>query len=233
MAKRGGSASGSKDTQRLGQEIDIDLLHSNWEKYSGIDDEMSKAEFEKFTMSVNLSRRTSEKLWRLLDSDKSGLVSRSELAEGFFQLQQYNVWIRYCPTCEYTSECPFCHECNQTCQECDDESFCSVHWAQHPGRAETCQADTGAQSHQMLRNKFGTAAYFRAALVIRPLEWAYQADNGLGVQQKAWLRQVLRNLKGVEETEEAEEAAREAAAAKSSWGEEGEDELAFSEPPDK
>jgi hypothetical protein len=192
------SRSSAKEAQSLTNQIDVDLLHHNWQRFSGIDDEMNLAEFENFATAVNLNRRTAQRLWNLLDRDGSGIVSSSELSQGLFELKRLDVWTRYCPACAYANMCSFCQECNQTCAECTEQSFCSRHWAEHPGRPEAIAAEMALKGGGRLRESFGTAAYFRAALMIRPLEWAHEANNGLGVKQKAWLRQLIRRLKDEE-----------------------------------
>ena len=74
-----------------------------------------------------LPKATADNLWVLLDSDKSGTVSRAEFSSALRNMQQARAWLRYCPTCEFRNDCAYCHECNTDCTKCTEEDMF------HPG----------------------------------------------------------------------------------------------------
>ena len=102
--------------EQLGNRMDLDYLNSqNFLKHAGVDQELDRAEFDKFTKTMNLPRPLAAKLWALLDEDGSGKVSISEFKAASASLQRGRVWLRLCPTCTYSNACAFCHECNANC----------------------------------------------------------------------------------------------------------------------
>lgn len=99
----------------LSHELDVDTLNANFQKYAGLDDTLSRAEYDKFVKEEKIPPSTAGILWSLLDRDNSGEVSKDEFHSALLALQQNRSWARYCPSCEYRNDCAFCQECNSGC----------------------------------------------------------------------------------------------------------------------
>ena len=126
-------------------------------------------EFDTFCADSKLKKAVSKALWSILDRDGSGTVSKDEFHTALLSLQASRRWIRFCPTCEYRNECPYCAECNDTCNRCNEIAFCASCWADHPGR-QTSVDDV--PEHERIEHNFGSIEHLRENLVIRPLECA-------------------------------------------------------------
>merc|ERR1740139_592978 len=191
----------------LSQELDVDALNEDFTKFAGMDDILSRAEYDTFIKTRKIPQAISGVLWSLLDVDGSGEVSKAEFKSALVALQSSRSWSRYCPSCEYRNDCAICQECNSGCSRCSEVCFCASCWNDHPGRQQTLeeQDNLDREPHQ-----FGTVEYMRETVLIRPLEWAYhsRALRGLPVQYKAGMRQMLADQK-----QKADAAAKEAAAA--------------------
>ena len=177
--------------KNIAQSVDVDNLGKNFNRFAGLDDDMTREEFEEFTKSENMTRATSAALWVMLDKDMSGTVSRDEFRDALLEMQHSKAWLRYCPTCSFDNDCAFCQECNASCNKCTERAYCAACWAQHPGRnvrQHEVLDDEGNKKHV---HAFGSREYWRAQLVLRPLEWAYNSNVGLSVAQKARVRVLL------------------------------------------
>jgi len=111
-----GAADATELGKQLGSRVDLDTLNAKFTKHAGVDDEMDRDEFEKFTKTINIPRPIAAKLWSLLDQDGSGMVSKQEFTQALTTMQQGRIWLRLCPTCTYSNNCAFCFECNANCQ---------------------------------------------------------------------------------------------------------------------
>lgn len=147
-------------------------------------------EFDQFCVEVKISTAVGKQLWAILDRDGSGTVSKDEFHAALLSMQASRRWIRFCPSCEYRNDCPFCAECNSSCPRCNEVAFCAACWSDHPGRQQTLDE---MDEDQKIDHPFGSVEHLREHLVIRPLEWAYhsKALRPVPVQYKAGLRQLL------------------------------------------
>lgn len=193
--------------QSLSQELDVDALNEDFKKFAGMDDMLSRVEYDTFIKTRKIPPAIAGVLWSLLDTDGSGEVSKDEFKSALIALQSSRSWSRYCPACEYRNDCAFCQECNSGCPRCSDVSFCASCWNDHPGRQLTMEEQDNQDREP---HPFGSTEYMRETVLIRPLEWAYnsRALRGLPVQYKAGMRQMLADQK-----QKADAAAKEAAAA--------------------
>lgn len=174
----------------LARTIDVDNLTKKFERFAGLDDVMTKDEFDEFIQESHLSRAVSRALWTMLDSDQSGTVSRDEFRHCLRRMQATRAWLRFCPTCDFTNDCPYCQECNFTCNKCNERVFCAQHWAVHPGRQKAAAAEEvevdeaeAPPGHPVFSKEWA-----REKFVLRPLEWAYNSNIGLTVLQKQQIR---------------------------------------------
>ena len=125
--------------QSLSQELDVDALNEDFKKFAGMDDMLSRAEYDTFIKTRKIPPAIAGVLWSLLDTDGSGEVSKDEFKSALLALQSSRSWSRYCPACEYRNDCAFCQECNSGCPRCSDVSFCASCWNDHPGRQLTME----------------------------------------------------------------------------------------------
>ena len=125
--------------QSLSQELDVDALNEDFKKFAGLDDMLSRAEYDTFIKTKKIPPAIAGVLWSLLDTDGSGEVSKDEFKSALLALQSSRSWSRYCPACEYRNDCAFCQECNSGCPRCSDVSFCASCWNDHPGRQLTME----------------------------------------------------------------------------------------------
>ena len=153
-------------------------------------------------------------MWQILDSDKSGSVSKAEFDTALKQLQAARAWSRYCPECVYTNTCAYCQECNANCNDCTDDLFCASCWSDHPARQAVAANGVGEDDAAASRRVLDPVSQLRTTLLIGPLQWAYTSPmtQWLPVKQKAVLRQALRYQqqavdKALEEAVLKEEAA--------------------------
>jgi hypothetical protein len=125
--------------QSLSQELDVDALNEDFKKFAGMDDMLSRVEYDTFIKTRKIPPAIAGVLWSLLDTDGSGEVSKDEFKSALIALQSSRSWSRYCPACEYRNDCAFCQECNSGCPRCSDVSFCASCWNDHPGRQLTME----------------------------------------------------------------------------------------------
>ena len=191
----------------LARVIDVDNLTKKFERFAGLDDVMTKDEFDEFIKESHLSGAVSRALWHMLDNDRSGEVSRDEFRSCLRRMQATRAWLRFCPTCDFTNDCPYCLECNFTCQRCNERVFCARCWAQHPGRQTAAQKaaveidDAEAPPGHPVFSK----EWARQTFVLRPLEWAYNSNIGLLVLQKQQIRITMQEQQRLHEEATAAE----------------------------
>ena len=125
--------------QSLSQELDVDALNEDFKKFAGMDDMLSRAEYDTFIKTRKIPPAIAGVLWSLLDTDGSGEVSKDEFKSALLALQSSRSWSRYCPACEYRNDCAFCQECNSGCPRCSEVCFCASCWNDHPGRQLTME----------------------------------------------------------------------------------------------
>ena len=65
-------------TKQLAAKLDLDAVGKTFRRFAGADEVMDIREFDSFTKSHKLTPQMAESLWRLLDKDGSGEISRSE-----------------------------------------------------------------------------------------------------------------------------------------------------------
>ena len=148
--------------------------------------------FERFSKEINMTRQQATQLWRILDKDGSGQISKDEFGEALTGMHRARAWLRYCPDCIYQNTCAYCLETNSNCPNCNENAYCAACWADHPARHRDDEAatDGGVAAARAL----STSDMIRTQLVIRPLNWAYTSPMmaWLPTAQKATLRQTLR-----------------------------------------
>ena len=186
----------------------MDEPSAQFAKHAGLDETLDREEFFEFATASKLPKATADNLWVLLDSDKSGTVSRAEFSRALRNMQQARAWLRYCPTCEFRNDCAYCHECNTDCTKCTESVFCASCWADHPARNAMAADDEDGDDEEGGQKKgsvheFGSTEYFRTHLVLDPSTGRSPALAGLH-RYKAKLRQLLRQqVKLGEATEQA------------------------------
>ena len=81
---------------------------------------------------MNLTPALAERLWEVMDSDKSGYVDTEEFETALDNLTKARAWLRYCPACNFDNSCNVCVEVERTgCQcepPCTRSIFCAKHW---------------------------------------------------------------------------------------------------------
>ena len=117
----------------LAAKLNVDELSAQFAKHAGLDETLDREEFFEFATASKLPKATADNLWVLLDSDKSGTVSRAEFSSALRNMQQARAWLRFCPTCDFDNTCAYCFEVKE-CAGCTREKFCPKHWAEHPDK---------------------------------------------------------------------------------------------------
>jgi len=194
--------------RKITRQIDIDNLDDAFFVHAGDDEELDKSEFDALVLSRNLSVQQARDLWRVLDKDGSGVVSKAEFKEAFMAMLQARQWMRYCPACDYSNTCAFCDEVNAQCKDCTDKRFCAKHWAEHPVHHE----QTPLYDPERI---FGLE-YVRDRAVVRPLVAMYNSPTAravlptsqLAVVRRQMRHQILQVVEGERREQEREAAAR-------------------------
>ena len=94
----------------LAKALDLDNLRPPLFKLPP-DERMDEEEFKLFTRKQKLSEAVSESLWRNLDVDGNGIVDADEFTMALETMTKARAWLRFCPTCDFANECPYCVEC--------------------------------------------------------------------------------------------------------------------------
>ena len=123
-----------EELKKLSTQLDTDLLRVAFIKYAGPDEEMDLNEFERFSKAMSIST-IAHRLWVVMDTDKSGTVTKDEFLDALTLLTQARAWLRFCPTCMFDNECSMCLK-SMACPKCSHTRFCVTCWASHPGNTE-------------------------------------------------------------------------------------------------
>ena len=71
----------------LAAKLNVDELSAQFAKHAGLDETLDREEFFEFATASKLPKATADNLWVLLDSDKSGTVSRAEFSSALRNMQ--------------------------------------------------------------------------------------------------------------------------------------------------
>lgn len=187
-ALTGGPMINTAKAKGLSSELDVDGLSATFRKHAGLNDALTRKEYDEFIKETKISSSAAASLWQLLDSDDNGTVTLEEFQAALQMLREARSVTRYCPTCQFRNECAFCDEV-ATCPDCSQRAFCTKCWANHPGRPD--EARKAALSNLVV----GSVEWVRYNLVGRPLELAYStvAKTTLPIDAKATIRKAMRS----------------------------------------
>lgn len=196
----------SKQVKNLSMRLDVDKLTATFRRHAGLNDLLTKKEYEAFAREVGLTRTLAAQLWTILDEDRSGAVTTEEFQAGLLKMRQSRAWLRFCPTCRYDNACAYCQEVAATCSKCTEVRFCAEHWDDHPARARTTAAasSSSSSSSSLVAAVDGgervapqtATEWMREHMLTRPLEMAYasaSSNDDIPVEYKARLRRVMRS----------------------------------------
>ena len=102
-----------------------------------------------------MTRQQATQLWRILDKDGSGQISKDEFGEALTGMHRARAWLRYCPDCIYQNTCAYCLETNSNCPNCNENAYCAACWADHPARH---RAKTRSSTKKWRRAPLSSAA---------------------------------------------------------------------------
>ena len=194
----------SKQVKNLSMRLDVDKLTSTFRRHAGLNDLLTRKEYEAFAAEVGLTRTLASQLWTILDEDRSGAVTTEEFQAGLLKMRQSRAWTRFCPTCRYDNACAYCQEVGATCSKCTEVRFCAEHWDDHPARAHTTAMAAAAAASSAAATDDGSGErvvpqtateWMREHALTRPLEMAYASasvNDDIPVEYKARLRRAMR-----------------------------------------
>lgn len=132
---RGQQGQDGEEIRELSRAIDLDKLNIAFLTYAGPDQCMDLNEYTTFMRRLGLSQEIADRLWKLLDMDRNGIVDSDEFSKTLLALANARAWLRYCPECEFRNACDFCQSIEE-CENCTRETFCPRHWAEHPSNEQ-------------------------------------------------------------------------------------------------